>query len=279
MPKSSASEAILEAGAPDAELFGIDRDAVALAEAKSRLSRFGGRVVLRQGNFAEMSSWVDSRSCDGVLLDLGVSSPQLDRAERGFSFQAEGPLDMRMDGRQGKTAADWIDGASAEDLERVFREYGEEPEARRLARAIERERLLCRFETTRQLASLVERVKPRRGRRLHPATRVFQALRMVVNDEAESLRRGLAAALRVLAPGGRLVVITFHSIEDRILKAFGDQQVRDYEFPGEVDIPELRRPVVPAMRWCPRRAISPQEEEIRMNPRARSAHLRVLEKL
>jgi 16S rRNA (cytosine1402-N4)-methyltransferase len=213
------------------------------------------------------------------LLDLGVSSPQLDRAERGFSFQAEGPLDMRMDGRQGKTAAEWIDGASAEDLERVFREYGEEPEARRLARAIERERLLRRFETTRQLASLVERLKPRRGRRLHPATRVFQALRMVVNDEVDSLRAGLEAARRLLLPGGRLVVITFHSVEDRILKAFGDQQARAYEFPGEVDIPELRRPVVPGMRWCPRRAIPPSQEEIRENPRARSAHLRVLEKL
>ena len=226
-----------------------------------------------------MSDWFEAGSGDGVLLDLGVSSPQLDRAERGFSFQQDGPLDMRMDRRQALTAAQLVNEAGAEELMRLFRDLGEEPEARRLARAIESERRLRRFETTRQLAELIERISPRRGKRAHPATRVFQALRMAVNDEIGSLRRGLEAAMKILKRGGRLTVITFHSIEDRVVKEFGRERSRDYVVKGESDVPELREPAAPELKWVSRRAVQPSPDEIAANPRARSAQLRVMEKI
>ncbi len=162
---------------------------------------------------------------------------------------------------------------------RIFRDLGEEPEARRLARAIEGERRLRRFETTRQLAELIERISPRRGKRAHPATRVFQALRLSVNDEIGSLRRGLEAAMKILRPGGRLTVITFHSIEDRVVKEFGRERSRDYVVRGEVDVPELREPAAPGLKWASRRAVQPSPDEIAANPRARSAQLRVMEKV
>jgi 16S rRNA (cytosine1402-N4)-methyltransferase len=270
--------AILKASAPTGRLWGCDRDAMALAAAQRRLAEFAGRVELCQANFGELGDRVEPGTCDGVLLDLGVSSPQLDWPERGFSFQQDGPLDMRMDARQPETAADWVNGASADELRRLFRELGEEPEAARLARAIEQARQSARFQSTGQLAAFIERVKPRRGRRLHPATRVFQALRMVVNDELGSLQRGLVAALQALKPGGRLAVITFHSVEDRVVKAFGTEQARDYTIAGPVDVPELRQPTRPRVRWVSRKAIRPAPEEVAANPRARSAQLRVMEK-
>lgn len=270
---------LLERTGPTGWLFGCDRDGDALRAAGERLREFAGRFQLRLGNFSALDEWIEPESCDGVLLDLGVSSPQLDWAERGFSFQADGPLDMRMDRRQSQTAADWVNEASAEALEEIFRYLGEEPETRRLARSIERERSKGRFETTRQLATMIERISPRRGRRLHPATRVFQALRMAVNDEIGSLRQGLASALRVLRPGGRLAVITFHSVEDRVVKVFGQENARGYVVEGEVDVPELRRPVAPKLRWVVRKAIQPAEAEVDTNPRARSAQLRLMEKL
>jgi 16S rRNA (cytosine1402-N4)-methyltransferase len=214
-----------------------------------------------------------------VLFDLGVSSPQLDRAERGFSFQQDGPLDMRMDRRQTLTAAELVNGLSREELARIFLGFGEEHEARRLARAIEGQRLKQRFETTRQLASFIERLKPRRGSHQHPATKVFQALRMAVNDEVGVLRAGLAAALEVVRVGGRIAVITFHSVEDRVVKEFGKAGVREYEVVGEVDVPELRRPRAARLRWVGRKSIVPGEVELRDNPRARSARLRVLERV
>jgi len=271
--------AILKASAPTGWLFGCDRDDAALELAAVRLAEFAGRYELRRGNFAELADWFEAGSSDGVLLDLGVSSPQLDRAERGFSFQQDGPLDMRMDRRQALTAAQLVNEAGAEELMRIFRDLGEEPEARRLARAIESERRLRRFETTRQLAELIERISPRRGKRAHPATRVFQALRMAVNDEIGSLRRGLEAAMKILKPGGRLTVITFHSIEDRVVKEFGRARSRDYVVRGEVDVPELREPAAPELKWTSRRAVQPSPDEIAANPRARSAQLRVMEKV
>lgn len=270
---------LLRASAPDGWLWGCDCDAAALEAARSRLAEFTGRFELRQANFADMAGWVSAGSCDGALLDLGTSSHQLDLADRGFSFQSEGPLDMRMDPSKGRTAADWVNRETPEELARIFWEYGDERQSRRIARAIESERTVRRFETTTQLAALVERCNPRRGQRTHPATRVFQALRIAVNDELGALRRGLAAAMTVLKPGGRLAVITFHSIEDRVVKDFGNEQSRDYTFEGEVDIPELRRPRQPVARWVSRKAILPGEAEVAENPRSRSAQLRVLEKL
>ena len=272
--------AMLRASAPTGWLFGCDRDGDALEAARTRLAaESAGRFELRRGNFAELADWVPPGSCDGVLLDLGVSSPQLDRAERGFSFQQDGPLDMRMDSRQALTAAALINSASADELAKIFWDYGDESDSRRMARAIEHDRRLQRFETTRQLAELMERISPRHGRKAHPATRVFQALRIVVNDEIGSLQRGLAGAVRLLKAGGRLAVITFHSLEDRVVKEFGREQARDYVVPGEVDVPELRQPRVPVLRWVSRKAIRASDTEVAANPRARSAQLRVMEKV
>jgi 16S rRNA (cytosine1402-N4)-methyltransferase len=271
--------AILEASSPNGWLSGCDRDGAALDAARVRLARFEGRFELRRANFSELTEWIAGDSCDGVLLDLGVSSPQLDVPGRGFSFQQDGPLDMRMDQRQALTAADLINNADAGELARIFWELGEEKNSRRIARAIEEERRGRPIETTRQLAELIERVSPRAGKKTHPATKVFQALRMVVNDELGSLEHGLAAGLQVLKPGGRLAVITFHSGEDRVVKAFGRRLARDYTVPGDVDVPELRQPAAPRLRLVPRKAIQPGADELRENPRARSAQLRVMEKM
>ena len=271
---------ILTVSSPTGWLYGCDHDGVAVEAARERLAeRFAGRFELRRGNFSELADWVPAGSCAGVLLDLGVSSPQLDTAGRGFSFQQDGPLDMRMDDRQPLTAADLLNGESAEAIAKIFWEYGDERDSRRFARAIVHDRALRRFETTRQLAELIERLSPRAGRKAHPATRVFQALRIAVNDEIGSLRRGLDAAVKILKPGGRLAVITFHSLEDRVVKEFGREQARDYTFSGPVDVPELRQPRQPELKWVSRKAVLPGADELRENPRARSAQLRVLEKL
>jgi 16S rRNA (cytosine1402-N4)-methyltransferase len=273
------AEAILEESAPSGWLYGMDCDEAAVAAASERLARFVGRFELRRGNFVELVDCVAAGSCDGVLFDLGVSSPQLDVAERGFSFQQDGPLDMRMDRRRALTAAQLVNEASREELAELFLGFGEEHEAKRLARAIDGERLKQRIETTRQLASLIERVKPRRGARVHPATKVFQALRMAVNDELGVLRAGLAGALETVKPGGRIAVITFHSVEDRVVKEFGKRHARDYEFVGDVDVPELRQPREPRLRWVERKAVAPGAVELADNARARSARLRVMERL
>lgn len=270
--------AVLAASAPTGQLWACDRDGVALEAAAQRLAEFAGRFELRRGNYAELSEWIPAESCDGVLLDLGVSSPQLDVAERGFSFQNDGPLDMRMDTRQPVTAATLLNTESAEEIARIFWEYGDERESRRFARAIVHDRETRAFTTTRQLAELIERLAPRGGRKAHPATRVFQALRIAVNDEIGSLERGLAGALKILKPGGRLAVITFHSLEDRVVKLFGRARARDYTFAG-IDVPELRAPRAPEIRLVSRKAIMPGGAELAENPRSRSAQLRVMEKL
>jgi 16S rRNA (cytosine1402-N4)-methyltransferase len=270
--------AVLQASAPSGWLCGCDRDANALEAATQRLAEFAGRFELRRGNFFELADWIPAASCDGVLLDLGVSSPQLDSAERGFSFQQDGPLDMRMDARQTLTAAELVNTADAEELAKIFWEYGDERDSRRFARAMVHDRVLSQFTTTRQLAELIERLSPRRGK-THPATKVFQALRIAVNDELGSLKRGLDAAQKILKPGGRLAVITFHSLEDRLVKDFGRARTRDYTFPGGVDVPELRVPRVPELKWVSRKATLPSETELTENPRSRSAQLRVFEKI
>jgi len=271
---------ILAASSPTGWLFGCDRDGVAVEAARARLAeKFAGRFELRRGNFSELAEWLPGKSCDSVLLDLGVSSPQLDTPDRGFSFQQDGPLDMRMDDRQPLTAADLVNGESVEALAGIFWKYGEERDSRRFARAIVQDRALRKFATTRQLAELIERLAPRAGRKAHPATKVFQALRVAVNDEIGSLRRGLDAAVKILKPGGRLAVITFQSLEVRALRAFARERTRDYTFRGEVDVPELRQPRAPELKWVSRKAILPGDEELKANPRARSAQLQVLERL
>ena len=271
---------LLSASSPTGWLSGCDRDGVAVEAARSRLGLdFAGRFEIRRGNFSELDQWIPAASCDGVLLDLGVSSPQLDVAERGFSFQQDGPLDMRMDNRQPLTAADLVNQEDAETLARIFWEWGDERDSRRFARAIVHDRAQRKFETTRQLADLIERLAPRHGKKAHPATKVFQALRIAVNDEIGSLQRGLEGAVKILKPGGRLAVITFHSLEDRVVKAFGRERTRDYTFSGEVDVPELRQPCVPELKWVSRKALLPGAAELEENPRARSAQLRVMEKI
>jgi 16S rRNA (cytosine1402-N4)-methyltransferase len=273
------ARAILEASNPQGFLFGCDRDSEALARSKAYLAPYEGRFELREMNFSEMATWIPPASCAGVLIDCGVSSDQLVQPERGFSFQADGPLDMRMTQGEGATAADLVNELSEAELAKIFWEYGQEAESRRIARAIGKARQVRRLETTRQLAELIERVSPRRGQARHPATKVFQALRIEVNLEVKSLKSGLAAACSLLKPTGRLGVITFHSLEDRITKTWGRQMARDYTFKGEIDIPALRQAAVPQMKWVHTKAIRPSETEIAENPRARSAQLRVLEKL
>ena len=272
--------AILAASSPTGWLSGCDRDGVAVEVAKMRLAeKFAGRFEIRRGNFSGLAEWLPAASCDGVLLDLGVSSPQLDSAGRGFSFQNDGPLDMRMDDQQKLTAADLVNDLGAEELAKIFWEFGDERDSRRFAKAMVHDRRQLRFTTTKQLADLIERLAPRNGKKSHPATKVFQALRIAVNDEIGSLKRGLAAAVKILKPGGRLAVITFHSLEDRVVKEFGRERTRDYTFSGAVDVPELRTPCVPELKWVSRKAILPGEVELAENPRSRSAQLRVLEKI
>jgi 16S rRNA (cytosine1402-N4)-methyltransferase len=271
--------AILRASAPTGWLLGLDQDGEALARAGERLAEFAGRFELGRENFGSMDRRIGPGTCDGVLLDLGVSSLQLDDPARGFSFQQDGPLDMRMDDRSPETAASLVNRLDESELTRLFWEWGEEPQGRRMARAIVSERQKCRLESTGQLARIIERYAPRHGRKRHPATRVFQALRMAVNHETNSLKSGLAAACTVLAPRGRLVVITFHSIEDRIVKRWGIEASRDYSFEGEHDLPELRKPRPPVMKWIVKKPMTPGDSELESNPRARSAKMRVLEKI
>jgi 16S rRNA (cytosine1402-N4)-methyltransferase len=271
--------AILAASAPSGWLLGVDLDPAAIAAASRRLAAFAGRFELRQGPFERLGEWMAEGGCDGIVADLGVSSHQLDTAARGFSFLRDGPLDMRLAGGGGQTAADLVNGLPAEALAEIFSELGDERHARVIARVIEREREHHPITATLQLADLVERVVPRRGAATHPATKVFMALRMAVNDELGALNRGLQAAWRALRRTGRLAVITFHGGEVRCVRRFGRERERDYEVPGEVDVPELRRPRPAQLRWVTRRAIVPGPEEIARNPRARPAQLRVMEKL
>ena len=273
------SEAILEACSPEGRLVAFDRDDWALEAVTKRLARFGNRLELHREAFAGLAERLVKRPCDGVLLDLGVSSPQLDEAERGFSFQSDGPLDMRMDRRQPLTAEHLVNELEPEELAEIFWKLGGERKSRRIVRAIVEQRSMQRLETTLQLAEVVERACPRRGARTHPATGVFQALRMAVNDELGQVERGLEAGWSVLKPGGRMAVITFHSGEDRAVKQFSRDLARPYTVRGEVDLPELREPREPLARELSRRAIKPSEAELDRNPRSRSAQLRVLEKI
>lgn len=271
--------ALLEASAPEGRLWCCDRDPAAVAAATRSLEPFGDRVRILNMDYADLGGCLEQDSCDGMVLDLGVSSPQLDDANRGFSFRFDGDLDMRFDPRQGPTAADLVNQAEADELETWMKDMADERHARRIARAIAAQRCLSPIRTTTHLARLVQQVVPGRPGGIHPATRLFQALRIVVNDELNSLRRGLATAWQVLKPGARLAVITFHSGEDRIVKQFGQALARPYEITGEADIPEWRRPRAPQLAWVRRKPVEPSPAERAANPRARSAKLRLMEKL
>jgi 16S rRNA (cytosine1402-N4)-methyltransferase len=273
---------ILEASAPDGVLVGLDRDAEALAAARNNLAEFGDRVVFRQGNFSGMNEHLDAEGIDlldGILLDLGVSSYQLDSAARGFSFREDGPLDMRMNPATGVSAADVIAEADADELKRIFKEYGEERWAGKIARAIVNDRVEGPFVTTLQLAELVSRVVPKgRGpQRIHPATRVFQALRIHVNGELDSLREGLNAAWQRLKVGGRLAVISFHSLEDRIVKQTFRALATGCTCPPRLAVCACGQQ--PAVRILTRKGVRAGDEEVEHNPRARSAVLRAIERL
>ena len=277
------AEAVLEAGGGTSRLVGIDRDPDALVAAARRLARFGDRVRLVRGRFSCLVDLLDGcgvGSVDGVVADLGVSSPQLDRPERGFSFLHDGPLDMRMDPGQERTAADIVAEFSEEALADLFWTFGEERYARRIARAIVRARAGGRLRRTGALAEVVARAVPggrRAGRRIHPATRVFQALRMAVNDELGELERGLAAAWGRLRPGGRLVVITFHSLEDRVVKRFMAARTGRCTCPPRQIVCTCSPKA--SLALLARKPIRPSDRELEVNPRARSAKLRAARKL
>jgi 16S rRNA (cytosine1402-N4)-methyltransferase len=269
------AEAILERG-PDARVLGLDRDTEALDAARTRLARFGDRAVLVEANFADLDEVLDGRPpADGILADLGVSSMQLDEARRGFSFRRDGPLDMRM-GRGGRTAADIVAAASVDELTRIFREWGEERMAAKIARGIVRERTRGPIHTTRQLARIVAAEKGGREK-IDPATRVFQALRIEVNQELTSLARFLAAAVARMNGGGRIAVISYHSLEDRLVKDAFRRDSGVCLCPPR--LPQCVCGAHAALRVLTRRPLRPSEAELRRNPRSRSAKLRVAEKL
>lgn len=269
------SEALLAAG-PEVRLLGLDRDPDALERARRRLETFSARVELRQGDFGDLEELLEGFPApDGVLADLGMSSMQLDTASRGFSFRREGPLDMRM-GREGRTAADIVASASAEELTRIFRDYGEERMAVKIARGIVAERTSNPISTTRHLARIVARVKGTREK-IDPATRVFQALRIEVNQELMALSRFLTQASERLNARGRLAVISYHSLEDRIVKEAFRRESGVCMCPPR--LPSCVCGARRVLRVMTRRPIVPSENERRENPRSRSARLRASEKV
>jgi len=270
---------ILKRLAPAGRLIGFDRDAEAIEQTAETLNEFGEQAQRIHGNFADMKELcktIGVRQVDGVLLDLGVSSPQLDVAERGFSFSKDGPLDMRMDQTKGRSAADWVNEEDEESLANVMYRFGEERRSRRIARAIADVRNTGRIERTLELAAIVEKAVGGRRGPTHPATKTFQALRMAVNAELENLEAGLEAGLSMLREGGRMTVITFHSLEDRMVKQCFRRHVvkrESLQQGGEkISFEE------PAVRLICRRPITAAKEELANNPRARSAKLRVVER-
>lgn len=279
------SEAILEAIGPNGRLLAIDRDSEAIARAQQRLARFGERVTLRQGSFEELlviAQELGFAGIQGVVLDLGISSDQLDAADRGFSFQVEGPLDMRMDVSHPLTADEIVNQWSQEQIADLIYQYAEEPRSRRIARAIVAARPV---HTTTQLAEVVaQALGGRKGQRIHPATQVFQALRIAVNDELGALKAVLPQIVSLLAPGGRVAVIAFHSLEDRLVKQFFQREGRDCicdTLPGySARAPQpCRCGHLATLRIVTRRPVQPSEAEVSCNPRSRSAKLRIAERL
>ncbi len=272
------ASAILSAVDPPLRLLGIDLDLEALESATRRLSEFSRIFVAEQGNFSEVGDIARRHgfeSADGILFDLGLSSLQVDTAGRGFSFNKEARLDMRFDTSQRLSAAEVVNGFSESELADVIYRYGEEPRSRRIASAIVRDRPL---DTTTQLAEVVSRVLGRPGRRrIHPATKTFQAIRMAVNGELDNVEKGLGQAIEVLRKGGRIVVISYHSLEDRLVKGVLRRESSGCICPPEIPICVCGHE--PVLRLVSRRVIRPGQEEIRINPRSRSARLRVAERI
>ena len=270
------SAGILAASSPDGQLLGIDRDSVAVDTARLHLAEYEGRAVFVHGSFAhlrEEATAHDFVPADGILFDLGLSSLQLADPSRGFAFAADGPLDMRFDTQAGDvTAADLVNDLPAEELTRLLRQYGEEKHARRIVEAIVAARPLL---TTRELAVTIEQAVPRRGR-THPATRTFQALRIVVNDELGQIQAALPQAVEILKPGGRLVAISFHSLEDRLVKRFLRRESSACVCPPGMPVCTCNHQA--SLRLITRKPIFPEEDEVVANPRARSARLRVAER-
>jgi len=267
---------IMEASAPDGQLLGLDVDPQALAIARRFLAPYERRIHLAQASYTSLSTQLAQLqwdTVDGIVLDLGASSMQFDTPERGFSFLHDAPLDMRFGPHAVQTAADLVNKYSERELADLIYQYGEERDSRKIARAIVKARPI---HTTRELVAAIEAVSPRRGDRVHPATRTFQALRIAVNEELASIEEVLPQALAALKPGGRLAVISFHSLEDRIVKDFFREQGKDLVNPPYEQIYEEERKAT--LKEVNRKPIVPSDEEIKNNPRARSAKLRVVEK-
>ncbi|HSG61124.1 MAG TPA: 16S rRNA (cytosine(1402)-N(4))-methyltransferase RsmH [Pseudomonadales bacterium] len=272
------SRLMLQKLGPSGRLVGIDKDPLAIAAGKA-LQAQDDRFDIAHGSFADMPMLLKARgieAVDGVLLDLGVSSPQLDDAARGFSFQKDGPLDMRMDTTSGESAAQWVNREKEAELVRVFKTYGEERFSKRIAAAIVRERALRPFETTLHLAKVVAEAHPAWEKHKHPATRVFQAIRIHINNELGDLERVLQQACDVLRPGGRLVVISFHSLEDRMVKQFMRRQQKGDELPPGVPV---REEALNKKLRLIGKAVMASDEEVAVNVRSRSAVMRTAEKL
>ncbi len=272
------SRALLARLSAKGRLLGFDKDPAAI-RVGAELAAEDGRFVVIQRSFADMAEELRQRGMhgqvDGGLLDLGVSSPQLDDAERGFSFMHDGPLDMRMDPTSGQSAAEWINSAAEEDIAAVLKEYGEERYAKRIARAIANRRVEVPFARTADLAEVVKVANPAWEKHKHPATRAFQGIRIFINRELDDLADGLKAALDVLAPGGRLVVISFHSLEDRLVKQFMRREAKGAPLPRDLPI---RAADIDVSINLVGKAIMPSAAETAINPRARSAVLRIAEK-
>ena len=268
---------IMEVSAPDGQLLGLDVDPQALALARKNLAPYEQRIHLAQASYTSLSvqlAQLQWDAVDGILLDLGASSMQFDAPERGFSFLQDAPLDMRFGPHISQTAADLVNESSERELADLIYQYGEERDSRKIARAIVRARPL---HTTRELVAAIESVSPRRRDRIHPATRTFQALRIAVNEELASIEEVLPQALVALKVGGRLAVISFHSLEDRIVKDYFREQSKDLVNPPYEKIYEVERKA--SIKLVSKKPITPSEEEIKANPRARSAKLRVVEKI
>lgn len=273
------ASAILQQLSPKGQLLMLDRDPTAVAVAQARFAD-DPRVTIFHSPFSRLSALLQQqgveRKLDGLLLDLGVSSPQLDERERGFSFMQDGPLDMRMNPQQGESAAEWLQHASQEEIARVLWEYGDERHSRKIARAIVNDRTETAFTTTLQLAELIKRVVPGHPKK-HPATKSFQAIRIHVNRELDELKTVLEQAITLLAEGGRLAIISFHSLEDRMVKRFFKRSAtRIKEAPLDIPLPSE---TIPGQLTAIGKAQFPSHNEIQQNPRSRSAVLRIAERL